>query len=199
MVIKRKGIMSIINETVKLLESQRASAEKQVAALTSAINALSALGTGAAPKAEPVAIAAKPVKKGGMSAEGRARIVAAQKARWAAVKAGKPATKPVAAKPAAKAAVAKPATPAKKSGMTAAGRARLIAAVKARWAALKAGKMAVKPVATKPAAKPVAKAVVAKPAKKKSQISAAGRAKIAAAQKARWAKIKGAKAAAAKN
>ena len=58
--------------------------------------------------------------------------------------------------------------------MSAAGRARIIAAVKARWAKVK-GK-------AKPAAKPVKKA--------RKKISAAGRAKIAAAAKARWAKAK---------
>jgi hypothetical protein len=67
-------------------------------------------------------------------------------------------------------------TPKKKGGMSAAGRAAVAAAQRARWAKVKA-------------AKPVAKA----PAKK-SKMSAAARAKIAAAQKARWAKVKGAKA-----
>lgn len=40
---------------------------------------------------------------------------------------------------------------------------------------------------------PAPKAAAAKPAKKKRKMSAAGRARIAAAQKARWAKIKAAK------
>ena len=40
---------------------------------------------------------------------------------------------------------------------------------------------------------PAAKVSVAKPEKKKFKMSAAGRARIAAAQKARWAKIKAAK------
>ena len=60
--------------------------------------------------------------------------------------------------------------------MSAAGRAAVAAAQKARWAKVKAGK---------PAAKASAK---------KSKMSAAGRAKIAAAQKARWAKVKAEKA-----
>ncbi|HEY4415519.1 MAG TPA: hypothetical protein VGO57_07495 [Verrucomicrobiae bacterium] len=69
----------------------------------------------------------KPVKKsGGMSAEGRARIIAAQKARWAKVNANKP-------KPAAK-------PVAKKRKMTAAGIAKIRAAQKARWAKVKAAK-----------------------------------------------------------
>lgn len=69
----------------------------------------------------------------------------------------------------------------KKSNISAAGRAKIAAAAKARWAKLKTGK----PAAT---AKPAAKA----PVKKKGGISAAGRAKIAAAAKARWAKVKAA-------
>jgi len=40
---------------------------------------------------------------------------------------------------------------------------------------------------------PAAKMPSAKPAKRKGKMSAAGRARIAAAQKARWAKIKAAK------
>jgi hypothetical protein len=112
--------------------------------------------------------AAKPAKKkGGMSAAGRAKVAAAQKARWAKIKAAKS----VAAKPV------------KKGGMSAAGRARIVAAQKARWAKIKGAKTA----ASKPAAKP---SPVTKPAKKK--ISPEGIARIKAAQKARWAKIKAA-------
>ena len=61
----------------------------------------------------------------------------------------------------------------KKRGMSAAGRARIAAAQKARWAKQKK-----------------AQGVAAKPAKKKrGKLSPEGRARIAA-QKARWAKIK---------
>jgi hypothetical protein len=88
-------------------------------------------------------------------------------------------TKPVVTKPAA----AK--VPKKKGGMTAAGKAKIAAAQKARWAKIKAAKLEVK------AAKPEVKAV--KPAKKKFTMSAAAKAKISAAAKARWAKIKAAK------
>ena len=70
--------------------------------------------------------AAKPAKKG-MSAAGRARVAAAQKKRWAKIKASKSAAK-VAVKPVAK----------KRSKMSAAGRARISAAAKARWAKVKA-------------------------------------------------------------
>ena len=83
-------------------------------------------------------------------------------------------------------AVAKPVV-AKKRGMSAAGKARVAAAQKARWAKIKAAKAVV-------AAKPVVKTVaVAKPAAKKGKISPEGLARIIAAQKARWAKVKTAK------
>ncbi len=62
----------------------------------------------------------------------------------------------------------------KKGKMSAAGRANIIAAQKARWAKVKS---------TKPAAKA---------AGKKRKMSPAARAKIAAAQRARWAKVRAA-------
>ena len=66
-----------------------------------------------------------------MSAEGRARIVAAQKARWAKIRSG--AKAPAASKVPAKA-------PAKKKRtMAPEVKAKLAAAMKARWAAAKAG------------------------------------------------------------
>ena len=66
--------------------------------------------------------ASAPVKRGPrkMSADARARISAAAKARWAKIKG-----KPAAAKP----------SPKKKGGMTPEGRAKIAAAMKARWAA----------------------------------------------------------------
>lgn len=74
----------------------------------------------------------------------------------------------------------------KKRKMSAAGRASIIAAQKARWAKIHATK-------TKTAPKVAVKTVAAKPAKKTRKISADGIARIKAAQKARWAKIKAAK------
>lgn len=77
--------------------------------------------------------------------------------------------------------------PAKKpSTMSAAVRARIGAATKARWAAGKMGKQS----------QSRTRKAEAGPAKKKHTMSAAGRARIAAAQKARWAKLKAAKKAA---
>ena len=69
--------------------------------------------------------APKGVKKKGMSAAGRARIAAAQKARWAKVKAAKP----------SKAGVK---TPGKRKVMSAAAKAKISAAAKKRWAKAKA-------------------------------------------------------------
>jgi len=106
------------------LKEKIAGLEKQLAAI---------FGT------ETKAAPAKPVKKGGISAAGRARIAAAAKLRWAKVRAAK--TKPAAVKTAVKAVVAakpdqKPAK--KKFTMSAAAKAKISAAVKARWAAKKA-------------------------------------------------------------
>lgn len=79
-----------------------------------------ALGAGA------VTVATAPVGRRTFSAATKAKMAAAQKARWAKVKGGTPA--PVAA-------VSKP-----KRKLSAAGRAAIVAAAKARWAKVKAGK-----------------------------------------------------------
>lgn len=77
----------------------------------------------------------------------------------------------------------------KKSGMSAAGRAAIAAAQRARWAKLNAAKKVTQnPVAPAPAVK------VAKTRK----VSAEGRAGIIAAAKARWAKVRAEKKQAAK-
>lgn len=74
-----------------------------------------------------------------------------------------------------------PATVKTKSKMSDAGRARIVAAQKARWAKIKG-------------AKPTSKSakVIAKAPAKKWKMSAAAKAKISKAAKARWAKIKAA-------
>jgi hypothetical protein len=64
-----------------------------------------------------------PRRKSKMSAAGRARIIAAQKARWAKVKTGRKSAKPAKAK---------------KRTMSAAARARIAAVARARWAKVKA-------------------------------------------------------------
>jgi hypothetical protein len=93
----------------------------------------------------------------------------------------------VAAPVAAETAVAPPAAAAapvaaapKKGQLTAAGRAKIIAASRAYWAMVRAGAKAT-------AAKPIAAKA---PAKQKGAISPAGRAKLVAIAKARWAKNK---------
>ena len=73
--------------------------------------------------------AAAPKKKVKISAAGIARIKAAQKARWAKIKAAKPVAKPAPAP-----------RPARKWKLSAAGKARIIAASKAYWAKVKAAK-----------------------------------------------------------
>jgi hypothetical protein len=80
----------------------------------------------------------------------------------------------------------KPAGSKRTGKRSAAVRAKMAAAQKARWAK--------KAQATTPAEAAISQAAP-KPAKKKGGMSAAGRAAIVAAQKARWAKIKGTKAA----
>ena len=93
---------------------------KRIIALKQQIEKLSAkletlAGGSSAPLGRP------PKKKWTMSASARAKIGAAQRARWAKAKG--------AAKPAKK-----------KRTMSAAGRARIVAAQKARWAKIKAAK-----------------------------------------------------------
>jgi hypothetical protein len=84
-------------------------------------------------------------------------------------------------KSAAPAALPAQATTRRKGGMSAAGRARVAVAQRARWAKIKASKGSGDAVPTP------AKAATRK-------MSAEGRARIVAAQKARWAKIKAEKA-----
>lgn len=80
-------------------------------------------------KAEPAP------KKKGMSAAGRKAVAAAQRARWAKIKAAK-------ATPTTKSTAPKPATTKAKKKISAAGIARIKAAQKARWAKIKAAKKA---------------------------------------------------------
>jgi hypothetical protein len=111
--------MSVINLTSSQLR-QAANLKEQIASLEKQLEQL--LGTTAPAAAKPVV-----KKKGGMSAAGRARVAAAQKARWAKIKAAKTAVKPT-----------KPAK--KKFTMSAEAKAKISAAAKARWAKIKAAK-----------------------------------------------------------
>jgi hypothetical protein len=105
----------MINLTPKQLR-QAANLKEKIVALEKELNQL--FGSTAKPVASPA-----PKKKRKMSAAGRARIVAALKARWAKVKGQKTAAKPV-----------------KKARrkMSAAARAKIAAAAKARWKTAKA-------------------------------------------------------------
>jgi len=109
--------MSITNLTPSQLR-QAANLKEKIAGLEKELNQL--LGTKA------VSTTAKPAKRGGMSAAGKARIAAAQKLRWSKIKAAK-------GKPAVK-------TAKKKFTMSAAAKAKISEAAKARWAKIKAAK-----------------------------------------------------------
>ena len=111
--------MSIINLTPVQLR-KAADLQEKIAKLQSELTAI----FGNEYKATSTAKPAK--KKGGMSAAGKAKIAAAQKLRWAKVKAAK-ATPKAATKPAKK-----------KFVMSPAAKAKISAAAKARWAAKKA-------------------------------------------------------------
>jgi len=129
--------------------------EKLQAALASLIGGSSSVAS--VPKSAPTP-AAKPGKRT-MSPEARARIAAAQRARWAKSKGTS--------------------TPVVKTGkrtMSPEARARIAAAQRARWAK------------SKGASTEIAKAPAAKPVKKKGGLSPEGRARIVAALKARWAR-----------
>ena len=131
--------MPTINETLKQLEAQRNLAQKELAGLEAAINALKPLVADvpvsvAVKTVAPVA-AAVPAKKNKMSAAGRANVQATMKARWAKYRAEK-LLKVVPASTPAK--TVKPAVPAKKNKMSAAGRANVLAGVRARFARIKA-------------------------------------------------------------
>ena len=125
-----------MSNTPTLAQLQRGlQISQQIAALEAE---LKAIFTGKAVTAPVKVAAVKPAavkkRKGRMSAQGRANIVAAQKARWAKAKAGGKKGK---VKSAPKAAAAPKA--AKRKPMSAAAKARLAALMKARWAAAKAG------------------------------------------------------------
>jgi len=83
-------------------------------------------GEAAAPAVTSVRRGRPPGPRGGMSAAGRAKIAAAQKARWAKVKGEKSEHSN------------SEAAPKKKRKMSAAGRTRMAAAAKARWVKAKA-------------------------------------------------------------
>lgn len=82
--------MTKIQATIKELETRIAKTERELETLKIAAETLRKLDDGAA---APVKTPPAP-KKRGISRAGRARIAAAQKARWAKIKAAKGAAKP---------------------------------------------------------------------------------------------------------
>jgi hypothetical protein len=105
---------------VKQLKKERQRVEKQLSGLDAAIRAFAGVYSGGS-KTKPRRI---------MSAKGRARIVAAQKARWARVK-GQQKVVPI----------TKGRKPGKRT-MSASARRRIAAAQRARWAKVRRGKKA---------------------------------------------------------
>jgi hypothetical protein len=107
------AMMSSINNLSVQQLRQAANLKEQIEALEKELSQL--LGS----TAKLVAINA-PKKKGGMSAAGKAKVAAAQKARWAKIKGAKPAKK--------------------KFTMSADAKAKISAAAKTRWAKIKGEK-----------------------------------------------------------
>ena len=157
------------NNTPSLAQLKRAiTISEQIESLQSQLASI--LG-GSAPLVGSAPAAPKARKgKRTVSPEARAKMAAAQKARWAKKKGGA-----APAAPAAKAAK-------RKGGLTPEGRAKLAAGMKARWEARKKGAPAPTAKAQKSAAAPKVKA--------KRVISPEARAKMAAAAKKRWANAK---------
>jgi len=108
-----------ISALVKALQKQRDNVQGELDRLDTALAALQGLSGSKAPKT----VGRPAGKRRKMSAAARAKIGAAQRARWAKQK--------TALKPAKK-----------KRKMSAAGRAAIIAGVKARWAKVRAEKEA---------------------------------------------------------
>jgi hypothetical protein len=110
----RGGSLTQIARVVQLLKKEHDRLTKEMRAIGAALSAFgAAYGKGTAPR-------------GGISAAGRARIAAAQRARWVRVK--------------AKGGKGKVVTMPKKRTMSASARRRIAAAQRARWAKVKAAK-----------------------------------------------------------
>ena len=114
--------MSNLGNVLQQLRAEHKQVEQQAEKLSAAISALEGImggkGSGAASNGS---------RRSTMSAAGRARIAAAQRARWAKVKSG------------AKQTVGATATSVRRT-MSASARRRIAAAQRARWAKVKAGK-----------------------------------------------------------
>jgi len=106
--------MTNLGRVVQMLKKEHDRLTKEMKTISAALSAFgTAYGKGRAPR-------------GGMSVAGRARIAAAQRARWAKVK--------------AKDGMANHVTTPKKRTMSASARRRIAAAQRARWAKMRAAK-----------------------------------------------------------
>jgi cell division septum initiation protein DivIVA len=124
----KRGLISKIMNTITHLTSKQlrlaADLKDQIEALEQELGQI--VGSSTTP-ATPAA-AAEPQKRRKVSAAGRARIAAAQRARWATLKGTQPPVETLPVKPVKKA----------KRTMSPAARARIALAAKARWAKAKA-------------------------------------------------------------
>jgi hypothetical protein len=118
-----------LNGIISQLEQQKAAIDKALAALREVDGASAPAAAAAVPVSK-----GRATRKGGMSPEGKERLIAALKKRWAAKK--RSAKKE--ASPAAPVANAATPAPAKGGGMTDEGRRRLAEAMKRRWAVKRA-------------------------------------------------------------
>lgn len=135
--------MSITNPSIAALRRAIEISER-IASLESELRTVLAGGASRSTVAAPAPVVAEAPsrrrgKKRKMSPEARARIVAAQKARWAKFNAAKGGT-PKAAKVSAPAPAAPAAKGKKKRKMSPEARARIVAAQKARWAKFNAAR-----------------------------------------------------------
>ena len=113
----RRGVlnkMTNLGGVVRMLKEEHARLTKQIEGVSAALSAFGAV------------YGKRTRKRSGMSPAGRARVAAAQRARWAKLKAKK-GQQNVVAMP-------------KKRTMSAAARRKIAAAQRARWAKVKAGK-----------------------------------------------------------
>jgi hypothetical protein len=110
---REANLMTTLDSVVRMLKSERDQLAKQMEGISAALAAFGAFYRN------------KPGRRSSISARGRARIAAAQRARWAKVRGNSKGN-----------VVAMP----KKRTMSAAARNRIAAAQRARWAKVRAGK-----------------------------------------------------------
>jgi hypothetical protein len=135
----QKLTAEIINAAIEGFESQKLRIDSQIDELRQLLNA---------GPTEATAASGAPARKRTMSAAGRRKIAAAQKARWAILKGeGEPVSSPATSKPTRK-----------KRKLSAAGRKAISEATKKRWALKRAEDQKPLTTAAKKAAKPSTRA-----------------------------------------